>query len=216
VLRGEYPTDVLDDLRHLTDWAFIRDGDLELISAPIDVLGVNYYSPALVTAADPSAQGQPTEWVNDPQSASRPSPWPGTDLALAVPQTGPYTAMNWRIEPGSFTELLIRLRRDYPGVPFMITENGAAFDDPVASDGEVHDQDRIDYLNGHLSALHNAMAAGVDIRGYFLWTLFDNFEWAWGLSKRFGIIHVDFATQRRQPKDSARWYSRVIAANGLP
>ena len=204
------------DLRHITDWSFVRDGDLAAIAAPIDVLGINYYSPTLVAAATPELREQSSgRWTNDPQSAPGPSPYPGTDLAFALPQDGPYTAMGWRIEPASLTELLLRVHRDHPGLPLVITENGAAFDDEVSADGAVHDTDRVDYVRAHLAAVHAAIAQGVDIRGYFLWSLMDNFEWAWGYSKRFGIVHVDFETQQRRLKDSAIWYRGVIAANGL-
>ncbi len=124
--------------------------------------------------------------------------------------------MGWRIEPGALTELLTRIRDDYPGLPLMIHENGAAFADVVGPDGEIHDQDRIEYIGGHLAAVHTAIEAGVDVRGYFIWSLLDNFEWAWGYTKRFGIVHVDYATGTRTPKDSAAWYRSVIAARGLP
>jgi beta-glucosidase len=216
LLRGHYPEDSLEDLRHVTDWSFIRDGDEAAINVPIDVLGVNYYSPTLVAAATPELRAQVTKrWVNDPQSTNGPSHYPGTDLAFSVPQSGPYTAMNWRIEPGSLTELLTRIHRDHPGLPLMITENGAAFADEPGPDGVVHDDDRIEYLRGHLTAVHHAIELGADVRGYYVWTFMDNFEWAWGLTKRFGIVHVDFASGQRRPKDSADWYRRVIAANGL-
>ncbi len=216
MLRGRYPADVVEDLRHITDWSFVRDGDLALIASPIDVLGINYYSPARVAAATPEWTAQLGEQsVTDPMGTEGPSAYPGTDLAVSVPQDGPYTAMHWRIEPASLTELLLRVHRDYPDLPLMITENGAAFDDVVTDDGEVHDADRIAYLHEHLDAVHAAITAGVDIRGYFLWSLLDNFEWAWGYSKRFGIVRVDFPTGARLVKDSARWYRRVIAAGGL-
>jgi beta-glucosidase len=216
VLRGRYPDDLLADLRHITDWAFIRDGDTEITSAPIDLLGVNYYSPTRVTAATPVLREQSERrWVNDPMSADAPIPFPGSDLAFAVPQAGPYTAMGWRIEPGSLTELLLRVHTDYPDLPLMITENGAAFADEPGPDGVVHDADRIDYLRGHLTAVHEAIAKGVDVRGYYCWSLMDNFEWAWGLSKRFGLVHVDFPTGTRTMKDSARWYRDVVRANAL-
>lgn len=216
MLRGQYPADVLDDLRHITDWSFIRDGDTELINVPIDVLGINYYSPARVAAATPELVAQlSARWVNDPHGTDGASAYPGTDLAVSVPQDGPYTAMHWRIEPGSLTELLLRVHRDYPDTPLMITENGAAFDDDVAADGAVHDADRIDYLHGHLGAVHDAISQGVDLRGYFLWSFMDNFEWAFGYSKRFGIVRVDYPSGERLVKDSARWYRDVIAAGGL-
>ena len=216
-LRGAYPADVLDDLAHLTDWSFVRDGDLAAIHAPLDILGVNYYSPTLVAAATPELREHATKrWVNDPQGADGPSRYPGTDLAYSLPQDGPHTAMNWRIEPGSLTELLLRVHREHPGLPLMITENGAAFADEPASDGRVHDADRIEYLRGPLAAVHEAITQGVDVRGYFVWSLLDNWEWAWGFSKRFGIVHVDYADGTRRLKDSAHWYRDVIAANALP
>jgi beta-glucosidase len=105
------------------------------------------------------------------------------------------------------------VHRDYPAIPLLITENGAAFDDEVGQDDAVHDPERLDYLRGHLTAVHDAIAQGVDVRGYYAWSLLDNFEWAWGYSKRFGIVHVDYDTQQRRVKDSARWYRDVIAAN---
>jgi beta-glucosidase len=216
VLRGRYPTDVLDDLRHITDWSFIRDGDEAAINAGIDVLGVNYYSPTLVTAATPELAAEVSgRWVNDPMSTSGPTPYPGTDRAFSLPQPGPYTAMNWRIEPPSLTELLLRLHADHPGVPLIITENGAAFDDRIDADGAVRDNDRIDFIRDHLVAVHAAIQQGVDVRGYYVWTLMDNFEWAWGLSKRFGLVYVDFPTGERRLKESARWYRDLIASNGL-
>jgi beta-glucosidase len=140
---------------------------------------------------------------------------PGTEgIAFRAP-VGPVTDMNWQIEPAGLTRLLERLHNDY-GVPLLITENGAAYPDgPSAETGEVHDQERIDYLDGHLRACHDAISHGVDLRGYFVWSLLDNFEWSEGYAKRFGIVHVDYTTQSRLPKDSARWYSKVIARNGL-
>jgi beta-glucosidase len=111
--------------------------------------------------------------------------------------------------------LLDRVARDYPGVPLMITENGAAFADTITPDGQVPDADRIAYLDGHLRAAHEAIRRGVDLRGYLVWSLLDNFEWAEGYRKRFGIVHVDYPSQRRTPKDSAHWYREVIRRNGL-
>jgi beta-glucosidase len=215
ILDGRYPKDLLDDTAHVTDWSFVQDGDLAAINQRPDVLGVNYYSPSLVAALDDTMRGKLTKrWTNDPMGADEPSRYPGTDLAYSVPQAGPYTDMGWRIEPGSLTELLVRIATDYPGLPLMITENGAAFAD-VLTDAAVHDGDRIDYVRGHLRAVGDAITAGADVRGYFLWSLMDNFEWAFGYSKRFGLVHVDYETQVRTLKDSARWYRDVISANGL-
>jgi beta-glucosidase len=215
-LRGRYPDGLLEDLRHITDWSFIQDGDLAAIHTGVDLLGVNYYSPTLIAAATPDILARAfTGFVNDPQSASGPTPYPGTDLAFALPQDGPHTAMGWRIEASAFTELLIDVHRQFPGVALMVTENGAAFDDVVSEDGTVHDKDRLEYVREHLRAVHAAIEAGADIRGYFLWSLMDNFEWAWGFSKRFGIVRVDYETLAREPKQSALWYRDVIAANAV-
>ena len=124
--------------------------------------------------------------------------------------------MGWSIDATGLEDLLLRVHRDYPGVPLLVTENGAAFDDRLDEAGAVHDSERVHYLHEHLAALHRTISVGVQVRGYFLWSLLDNFEWSYGYSKRFGIFYVDFETQRRVPKESARWYRRVLAANGLP
>ena len=216
VLSGQYPDDLLGELRHITDWSFIRDGDTALINSPLDLLGINYYTPTAVIAATPELRAQAAgHRAHEPQAADMPIAVPGTDQAFTVPEPGPHTEMGWLIEPSSLTELLLRVHRDYPGVPLMITENGAACADEPATDGVVHDADRIDYLRGHLKAVHDAISQGVDVRGYYCWSLMDNFEWAWGLSKRFGLVHVDFDTRERTLKDSAWWYRGVIARNGL-
>jgi beta-glucosidase len=219
VLRGHYPTALVTDTEHLTDWSFVRNGDLEEIhdpAAPNDVLGVNYYAPAMVAAPTEELTRSTKRWVNDPsQSDAGPSHWPGTDLAYSVPQPGPYTDMGWPIAPDTLTELLHDVHAAYPDLPLVITENGCAVADVVAEDGRVHDQDRIAYVEAHLAAVHRAIEDGVDVRGYYVWSLLDNFEWAWGYSKRFGIIHVDYDTQQRTPKDSAHWFSEVVARNGV-
>jgi beta-glucosidase len=217
ILRGHYPDQLVNDTRHITDWSFVRDGDLAEISAPIDVLGVNYYAPALVAAPSEEIRASAAgRWVNDPsRSDAGPSPWPGTDLAYSVPQPGPYTDMGWPIAPHTFTELLVDVRREYPDVPLVITENGCACADSRSADGQVHDPDRISYLAQHLTAVHRAIDAGVDVRGYYVWSLLDNFEWAWGYSKRFGIVYVDYETQERVPKDSAYWFRDVIRRNAV-
>jgi beta-glucosidase len=214
MLRGTYPSDIIDDLKHITDWSFIRDGDTALIHQPLDVLGINYYSPALVTAATPELRAQ-IPAPGDPHGTQGPALVPGTDLVISMPQEGPYTEMGWRIEPGSLTELLVDVHKAHPEIPLMITENGAAFDDSVSADGAVHDDDRIDYLTGHLGAVLDAIDAGADVRGYLVWSLMDNFEWGYGYSKRFGIVRLDYPTGERIVKDSARWYAEVISRNGL-
>ena len=123
--------------------------------------------------------------------------------------------MGWPIAPETLTDLLLGVHRDYPEIPLVITENGCACADVPSADGEVDDQDRITYLSEHLDAVHAAIEQGVDVRGYYVWSLLDNFEWAWGYSKRFGIVYVDYATQQRVPKASARWFRDVIEANAV-
>jgi beta-glucosidase len=128
----------------------------------------------------------------------------------------PVTGMGWEIDETGLLEVLLRLHSEYPPVDLYITENGAGYDETLNGDGPIVDQGRIDYIDAHLRAAHDAISAGVPLRGYFTWSLLDNFEWSWGYSKRFGLVHVDYATQRRIPKASARWYADVIRAGGPP
>jgi beta-glucosidase len=200
VLRGRYPDDVLEDLAPYGLSELVQDGDLDTIGAPIDVLGVNYYFTWTMRAAE-----QPR----------LPSEWVGAETATDTPEGLPVTAMGWEVEPSGLRDMLLRLHDEYPGTPLVVTENGAAFDDEVAPDGAVHDDDRRSYLEGHLRAAHEAIEAGVDLRGYLAWSLLDNFEWAFGYSKRFGIVRVDYETQQRTVKDSARWYAEVARRNGF-
>ncbi|MFI6595110.1 GH1 family beta-glucosidase [Nonomuraea sp. NPDC050536] len=201
VLRGAYPADVMADLAGLSDFSHVHDGDLEIISRPVDFLGVNYYSPALVAAGEPVPQGS--------------TPWIGAESAHWVDGGRERTSMGWEIDESGLHDLLVRLRKDYPAVDLYITENGAAFADVVSSDGAVHDPDRIDYLRRHLNACADAIRDGVPLKGYFAWSLLDNFEWAHGYGRRFGIVHVDFDTQKRTPKDSALWYAARIRKGDL-
>jgi beta-glucosidase len=198
LLRGAYPDDVLDDLHEVTGFGHIHDGDLKRIGAPLDYLGINYYAPMLVVGSSAPAQ----------------SAYVGSPLVRTADGGRPRTAMGWEIDERGLLELLLRLKDDYPAVPLYITENGAAFDDVVQHD-EVHDADRIAYLDGHLRSCARAIGRGVPLKGYFVWSLLDNFEWSFGYTPRFGIVHVDYATQRRTPKDSARWYAEVIGRGGL-
>jgi beta-glucosidase len=123
--------------------------------------------------------------------------------------------MGWNIDAGGLRDILLRLHAEHPGLPLVVTENGAAFDDRVDGAGAVMDVDRVRYLQEHLVALHDAIGAGARVDGYFLWSLLDNFEWAYGYSKRFGIFYVDYETQERVPKESARWYRGVITSNEI-
>jgi beta-glucosidase len=184
LFKGRYPADVLAHLG--PDAPAIRDGDLQAIGRPIDFLGVNYYMRTVASAGEP---------------------WSPAQAGAAV------TDMGWEVYPAGLTELLERLHRDYAPPPLYITENGAAFKD-LAAAGAVEDEDRRRYLADHVAAVAEAIARGVDVRGYFVWSLLDNFEWASGYEKRFGIVRVDFETGERTPKRSAHWYRRFIAANG--
>lgn len=212
MLTGHYPEDLLADTSHVCDWTFLADGDEALIAARdqggVDVLGVNYYNPVLVHVPAP----EEPEWHEDGHRAGVRSPWVGSEHVDFLPQPGLHTEMGWVVDPTGLTELLLRLARDYPGVPLMVTENGAAFADEVSPDGEVHDSHRVDFLRDHIAALDAAVAQGADVRGYFAWSLMDNFEWAHGYAKRFGLLRVDYPTQRRIWKDSASWYRDLIAA----
>ncbi|MFH5824069.1 GH1 family beta-glucosidase [Georgenia sp. AZ-5] len=212
LLDGSYPIELRELTRHLTDASFVRPGDLNLIRQRIDVLGVNYYCTNYVRRRTADAPGSAGTGGHGDGTAS---PWVGLDDVEFLPPSGPTTAMGWNIEPEGLYELLTALDNAYDGIPLMVTENGAAYDDVVGPDGAVHDPERVDYLRRHLDAVGRALEDGVDVRGYFVWSLLDNFEWAYGYSKRFGIVHVDYETQRRTPKDSARWYAELVRTRQL-
>jgi beta-glucosidase len=201
VLRGRYPDDVLADLATVSDLAHIRDGDLAQIARPIDALGLNYYRRHHVSQA--------------PGASASPSPWPGSPDVAFTEATDTPTSNGWAVEPDGLYESLVRLDADYDPPPLYVHESGGAFPDRRAADGRIHDHDRTAYLDAHLRACHDALAAGVDLRGFFVWSLLDNFEWAEGYTQRFGIVHVDFDTLERTPKDSALWYRRVVRTNSL-
>jgi beta-glucosidase len=200
ILRGGYPADVIEATRDISDWGFVHPGDAETIATPIDLLGVNYYFPLRVAAA-PDDSGD--------------SEYPGTTGVQVLPPEGPTTDMGWEVRPAALTELLGRLQREY-GVPMLITENGAAYPDVPEADGTVRDPLRVAYLEGHITAMLEAITAGADVRGYFAWSLMDNFEWAHGYARRFGLFRVDYTTLARHWKDSAHWYGQVARSNGLP
>lgn len=201
VLQGRYTDKTIAATKDITDWGFVRDGDLATIHQPLSVLGLNYYMTWKVAAGTPA--GQPTAF-------------PGADDINQFADPGPRTAMGWNIDPQGLTDLLVEMATRFPGVPLLVTENGAAFDDEVSPDGAVHDPDRIAYYEGHLAAVHAAIEQGAPVKGYFAWSLLDNFEWAYGYSKRFGVVRVDYDTQVRTPKDSARWYSDFITGQTRP
>ncbi|MFB2597864.1 GH1 family beta-glucosidase [Herbiconiux sp. P17] len=212
MLKGEYPADLIDDTSGVTDWAFVRPDDLAVIAQPLDFLGVNYYSTTRVRIWDGVGEKVNADGHKDMGG----SPWPGADEVEFLKQPGPYTDMGWNIEPAGLEDLLVAVHDEFPELPVMITENGAAFPDEVAADGGIHDADRVDYIHRHLSAVRRAIDRGVDVRGYFVWSMLDNFEWGYGYSKRFGIIRVDYDTLERIPKDSAHWYARLTRTHELP
>ncbi|AWB92722.1 GH1 family beta-glucosidase [Aeromicrobium chenweiae] len=192
LLKGSYPKDVLADLAPVTDAEFILEGDTGTIAQPLDFLGVNYYTRHVVGAGL----------------------WPGSAAVRFQLENGlPRTATGWDVDPAGLVDILSQVQRDYPAIPVYLTENGAAFDDELV-DGVVRDADRIAYIESHLASLVAVREQGVDVRGYFAWSLMDNFEWAEGYDKRFGIVHVDYETQVRTPKDSARWYADLIRQHG--
>ena len=191
ILRGGYPADLVELYEErIGPLDFVQPGDLEEIAVPTDFLGVNFYQPATV----------------------RPNKADGPLAIEQVPWDGPRTAMGWTVEPSSLTELLLRLKRDYGEVPLVITENGASYDDPPL-DGQavIEDPDRVAFLRGHIAAVERAVEAGVDVRGYYVWSLLDNFEWEHGYDRRFGIVAVNFDNLKRTPKRSALWYRDLIA-----
>jgi beta-glucosidase len=186
LLTGYYHPALVDEIGEL--FPDVRPGDMALISQKLNFLGINSYSRTVV-----SAEG----------------------IVKQVPGSE-YTEIGWEVCAPSFRRTLERITDDYTLPPIYIMENGAAYQDTLTKDGKIHDERRSDYLHQHIAQIHQAMRAGVDIRGYFVWSLMDNFEWAFGYTKRFGIIYVDFETQMRIIKDSGEWYSRVISANSVP
>ncbi|MBL8329770.1 MAG: beta-glucosidase [Rubrivivax sp.] len=182
LFKGSYPQDVWQHLAN--DAPQVQAGDMEIIRTPMDFLGLNYYTRSVI-----SAQG-----------------------AFDVRTSGkPLTDMGWEVHPEGLTELLTRMHRDWPLPPLYVKENGAAFVDHLV-DGRVHDLERTDYIARHIAAVGDALAQGVPMAGYMVWSLLDNFEWASGYAKRFGIVHVDYATQQRTLKDSALWYRAFLAS----
>ncbi|HEY0951440.1 GH1 family beta-glucosidase [Nocardioides sp.] len=219
LFRGRYADDLAGDTDGMLfagrPWQdAVHDGDLQLISAPLDFLGVNFYHGDVPAALPYDAE--PGELLGSRiEHATRPrqSPYPGGGFVF--PRTGrPTTDRDWEIDPDAFTRLLVRLRDEYAVPPVYITENGAMAND-VVEDGAIHDAGRREYIEQHLHALRDAMDKGVDVRGYFVWSLMDNFEWSYGYAHRFGLVHVDFATQVRTLKDSARWFAEMAARNAL-
>ena len=210
MLHGAYPDDLIADTASITDWSFVQDGDVATAHQPIDFVGLNYYSPQLVRLR---GSGEPVEGARPDTIPD--DTWPGAQDVEFLPQPGPATAMGWHVDPSGLGDLLRWLAAERPDLPIFITENGAAYDDEEL-DGAVHDDERVDYLRRHLGVCLDAIADGVDLRGYYVWSLLDNFEWAYGYAKRFGVVRVDYATQARIPKDSARFFAEVARTHRLP
>jgi beta-glucosidase len=192
VLLGSYPPELNEVFG--SAWPQWPQADFELIGQPIDFLGVNYYTRGVIRYDAGS--------------------WP-VRAASVRQRSALYTETEWEVYPQGLTDTLVWVKNRYGNLPVYVTENGAAFlDPPTVAGDQLEDPLRVAYLREHLRAIRAALEQGVDLRGYFVWSLLDNFEWALGYSKRFGIVHVDFQTQRRTPKASARFYSQVIASNG--
>jgi beta-glucosidase len=196
VLRGTYPKDVLHAFEAVADLSALRSDDLATIATPVDWLGVNYYTPEAAAAG-----GQGDSPIG-----------PGLDHVRHPPLEGERTTMDWVIRPEALTELLVRIHHDYGPIELWVTENGAAYHDEPDADGRVRDEARIRYLDRHLSAALDARDRGVPLAGYIAWSFLDNFEWAEGYEQRFGVVYVDYGTQRRIPKDSAHWLRDLLAA----
>jgi beta-glucosidase len=203
LLRGAYPERLTADFSPARVPGLIRDGDFDVITAPIDFLGVNFYAPQYV-GIRPDGEPRRGEQLIGPSQV------------LVQPEDMPVTAMNWLVDSSAIYELMTRLRDETGGLPLYVTENGSAWYDYVTQDGTVEDYERLQYLRDHLAALHAAISDGVNLRGYFAWSLLDNFEWAEGYAKRFGLVFVDFGTQKRILKRSGEFYASVARANALP
>ncbi|MCO6559027.1 MAG: beta-glucosidase [Bifidobacterium sp.] len=207
MLEGRYNPEIAEATKDVTDWGFVKDGDLETIHQPIAALGLNYYSTKHVCRRQ------------HPETAR--NAMPAQENVEILPPQGELTAMGWNQEPSALKQTLIDLGKRFPDIELMITENGSAWDDTVVADPSalhgkiVHDPQRVAYMRAHLKAVCEAIDAGANVTGYFTWSLLDNFEWALGYTKRFGIIRVDYDTQERIWKDSALEYQRIIKANAI-
>ncbi len=204
VLYGRYPAHAPAAL--LPPAELIADGDLEAIGAPLDFLGINYYSPIFLRPGDPGDLRRNEEVAR--------CGVPG--VVEYMPEWLERTTMGWLVDASALHGLLLDVTKQAPGLPLYITENGRAAEDYVNPQGEVNDVERVRYLQAHLEAAARAIKDGASLAGYFVWSLLDNFEWGWGYQKRFGIVYVDFGTQRRIPKSSARFYADVVRANAVP
>lgn len=192
VVHGKYPQAYVQG--SVEDHVEIRAGDMDLIKAPLDFIGINLYTRAVV-AHDPSDHNM--------------------GVAQKTPGGEEVTEFGWEVYPRALSEMILRMAKDFPGVPLYVTENGCSYGDGPGPDGKVNDQRRISFLRRFISEVGRAMKAGADVRGYFLWTFTDNFEWSEGFKQRFGIVHCDFKTQQRIVKESGHWYANLARTNAL-
>ena len=204
VLHGRYPVHAPETL--LPPPSLVADGDLETICQPLDFLGVNYYSPVFLRAGDPS----------DLRRNERPARCRVPGVVEYLPEDLDRTPMGWLVDASGLHQILVDVSKQAPGLPLYVTENGCAAEDYVNPQGDVNDVERVKYLHTHLEAAARAIKDGANLAGYFVWSLMDNFEWGCGYQKRFGIVFVDFGTQRRIPKASAAFYANVVRANAIP
>lgn len=213
ILRGEYPPQAHDLLDQFGLADVIGDGDMDIAREQIDFLGVNYYH-------DDSVSGRAETSALDPHggaSGSAASPWVGAEPIVFPDRGFPRTAMGWEVNPDGLRELLVRLGDEYSHLPpLYVTENGAAYEDELTAEGAIHDPARTAYILDHVGAVQAAISEGADVRGYFVWSLFDNFEWSWGYARRFGIVHVDFESQHRTLKASAEAYVALVRSLRSP
>ncbi|MFG1623718.1 GH1 family beta-glucosidase [Kribbella sp. NPDC049227] len=200
LLAAKYPADVLEDTG-LTDWFAEQEADLPLIGAPLDFIGVNYYCPTTVAA--------PEGPISSP---GQPSTQPGSENVVAVDTGLPRTQMGWPIQATGLRDILVTINKLAPELPLYVTENGAAYLDELTADGTVEDDERQEYLEQHIAVCRDLVSEGFPLKGYFAWSLMDNFEWAWGFSRRFGIVYVDYATQQRTVKKSGRWLKEFLTS----
>lgn len=205
MLEGTYPAELVAETRPYSDWSFVRPGDLEITRQRIDLLAINYYTTNTVRPREGAGSGSSGGHGGG-------NPWVGCDDIEFLPPEGPVTEMGWGVNPEGLHELIMALDLADPDLPIMVAENGAAYADELV-DGVVSDEQRRAYLEAHLAAVSRAIDDGANVIGYTAWSLLDNFEWAFGYAKRFGLVYVDYATGERTIKESAKWYAGLISAH---
>ena len=211
LFKATYPADMLEHYAAATPgFSVVRDGDLATINQPLDFLGVNYYSPETVVDASRRQAARELGFTVSNRAESH-------DLRAVGVRTpdAKVTEMNWEVDASGLRDILVRLGREYTDIPLYVTENGAAYDDYVGPAGGVRDENRTEYVAAHLGAVLDAIDDGANVKGYFYWSVMDNFEWAFGYSRRFGLVWVDFPSGERLPKYSYHWFAETVAANAL-